>query len=145
LPEAEQQARVRRAIAKFDETRPERSRPMPQEEMLKRWHAMRDDPELRLVVGGFGRSNFWTSIDARDSAQALEKGLLADYTGSQALFINDSHNATGVESETLVRVFFSEVRARKRPLQGTATLVSIDEARELLGFEPEHSIRHWFD
>jgi hypothetical protein len=145
LPEAEQQARVRRAIATFDETRPERSRPLPREEMLKRWQAMRDDPDLRLVVGGFGRSNFWTSVDARDSAQALEKGLLADYTGSHALFINDSHNATGVESETLIRVFFPKVRTRKRPLQGTDTLVSIDKARELIEFEPEHSIRHCFD
>jgi nucleoside-diphosphate-sugar epimerase len=145
LSEDERQQRVRQAIRKFDDTRPERSRPMPFEEMIKRWHAMLDDPDLGLVVAGFGRSNFWTSIDARDSAQALEKGLLADYTGSHALFINDSHNATGIASEALLSVFFPEVRTRKRALQGSETLVSIDKARQLIGFEPEHSVSQWFD
>jgi nucleoside-diphosphate-sugar epimerase len=91
----------------------------------------------------FGRSNFWASVDARDSAQAIEKGLLADCEGSFALFINDSHNFAGVETEALARIFFPEVQARKRPLQGTESLVSIDKARALLGFEPAYSIREW--
>jgi NAD(P)-dependent dehydrogenase (short-subunit alcohol dehydrogenase family) len=140
LPETERQERVQRAVIKFDATRPERSRPVPREEMRRRWAALRDDPDLGLIFGGFGRSNFWTSIDARDSAQAFEKGLLADYEGSHALFVNDSHNATGIDSETLARVFFPEVKARVHPLHGTETLVSIDRARALLGIEPEHSL-----
>ena len=144
-PEAGRQERVRRAIASFDATRPERSQPMPREEMRKRWRAMREDPDMALLFGGFGRSNFWASIDARDSAQALEKGLLTDYQGSHALFVNDSHNAAGIDSETLVSVFFPEVTVRKHVLAGTETLVSIDRARSLIGFEPEHSIRTWFD
>jgi nucleoside-diphosphate-sugar epimerase len=145
LPEAERQDRVRRAIRKFDGTRPERSGPMPREEMMKRWRALRDDPDLALIAGGFGRSNFWASIDARDSAQALEKGLLVDYTGSHALFINDSHNGTGFNSEALVRTFFPDVQATTHPLVGTETVVSIDKARQLIGYEPEHSICQWFD
>jgi nucleoside-diphosphate-sugar epimerase len=145
LPESERQERVRRAIHKYDQTRPERSKPMPREERRERWHALRDDADLRLVLSGFGYSNFWASIDARDSAQALEKGLLADYRGSHALFVNDSHNATGIASETLLATFFPEVQARKRPLRGTESVVSIDKARALIGFEPEHSIRQWFD
>jgi nucleoside-diphosphate-sugar epimerase len=140
LSKAERQERVQRAVDKFDATRPERSRPMPREEMRKRWAALREDPDLGLVFGGFGRSNFWASIDARDSAQAFERGLLADYEGSHALFVNDSQNATGIDSETLVRVFFPDVGGRKHPLEGTETLVSIDKARALLGFEPEHSL-----
>jgi nucleoside-diphosphate-sugar epimerase len=140
LSEEERRERVQRAVAKFDATRPERSRPVPREEMRKRWTALRADPDLRLVFGGFGRSNFWASIDARDSAQAFEKGLLADYEGSHALFVNDSHNAVGIDSETLARLFFPEVKARKHPLQGTETLVSIDRAQALLGFEPCYSL-----
>jgi len=140
LPEAERQERVQRAVRKFDATRPERSRPMPREEMRKRWAALREDPDLGLVFGGFGRSNFWASIDARDSAQAFEKGLLANYEGSHALFVNDSHNAAGIDSETLIQVFFPGVRRRKHALEGTETLVSIDRARDLLGFEPEYSL-----
>ena len=145
LPEGERQQRVQRAVAKFDATRPDRSRPTPRHEMRERWAALRADPDLGLVLGGFGRSNFWASIDARDSAQAFEQGLTADYEGSHALFVNDSHNATGIDSETLVQVFFPEVSARKHPLEGTETLVSIDKARALLGFEPQHSLVAWFD
>ncbi len=145
LSEAERRERVQRAVAKFDATRPDRSRPVPREEMRRRWAALREDPDLGLVFGGFGRSNFWASIDARDSAQALESGLLAHYQGSYALFVNDSHNATGIDSETLAQVFFPEVAARKRPLEATETLVSIDRARGLLGFDPQHSLSAWFD
>jgi nucleoside-diphosphate-sugar epimerase len=144
LPGGERQARVGRAIRLFDESRPDRATSMPREEMMKRWFALRDDPDTALIIGGFGRSNFWASIDARDSAQALEQGLLADYTGSHALFINDSHNGTGVESEALVSTFFPDVQGRKHPLVGTETVVSIDKARKLLGFEPEHSIAQLF-
>jgi nucleoside-diphosphate-sugar epimerase len=145
LPEAERQERVRRAVHRFDETRAERAVRIPREEMRKRWRALRDDRDLMLAFGGFGYSNFWASVDARDSAQALEQGLLAGYTGSHALFINDRHNATGIESEALVRMFFPKVQARSHPLEGTETLVSIDKARALLGFEPEYSIREWID
>lgn len=145
LPEAQRQEKVRRAIARFDATRLERSSPMPREEMMRRWHTLREDPELMLVFGGFGRSNFWASVDARDSAQAFEKGLLADYEGSHPLFVNDSHNAAGIESETLVSVFFPEVKGRKHPLRGTETLVSIGRARSLIGYEPEYSLRRFYE
>jgi nucleoside-diphosphate-sugar epimerase len=144
MPEEERHERVRGAVAKFDATRAERSKPMPREQMRARWMAHRNDADLLLLFGGFGRSNFWASIDARDSAQALEKGLLADYQGSHPLFVNDSHNAAGIDSEVLISTFFPEVKERKRPLQGTETVVSIDKARALIGFEPEHSIQHWF-
>jgi dTDP-4-dehydrorhamnose reductase len=145
LPDAERQTRVQRAVRKFDASRPERSMPMPREEMRRRWQQYREDPDMLLIFGGFGRSNFWASIDARDSAQALEKGLLAGYRGSHALFVNDSHNAAGVDSETLVSVFFPDVTARKHPLNGTETVVSIDKARAVIGFEPQHSIGQRFN
>jgi len=139
-PEAQRQERVRRAIAKYDAMRPQFSQPLSREEMIARWRAGRDDPDLLLLRGGFGRSDFWASVDARDAAQALEKGLLADYEGSHPLFINNRENAAGIESETLARLFYPEVTARKRPLLGTDTLVSIDKARALIGFEPEYPI-----
>ena len=101
---------------------------------------MREDEDAMLLFAGFGRSNFWASIDARDSAQALEKGLTADYEGSHPIFVNDSVNGAGVDSELLVRTFFPEVEGRTHPLQGQETLVSIDKARDLIGYEPEYHI-----
>jgi nucleoside-diphosphate-sugar epimerase len=140
LPPEEQRARVKRAVAKFDATRPDRAGYDPNYDMLARYRAMRDDPDLRLLVDGFGYSNFWASLDARDSAQAFEKGLTADYKGSHPLFVNDSENAAGVDSERLIRIFFPDVTARMHPLGDRETLISIDKARALIGFEPEHHI-----
>ena len=85
------------------------------------------------------RVNFFTVLDERDSAQAISKGLTANFTGSHILFVNDSHNWTGVDSRTLAAYFYPDVRMMKTELAGTETLVSIDQARQLIGFEPEFS------
>jgi len=135
LPEEEQKERVRGALAMIDRMRGERGFEIP-----GFWRKM-DRSESLLI---FGINNFWTSINAEDSAQAIEKGLLAEYEGSHPLFVNDSHNTVGFESESLARVFFPQVGERKRALKGTESLVSIERARALLGFEPEHSVSQWF-
>jgi hypothetical protein len=88
-----------------------------------------------------GRANFWTVLDVRDAAQAAEKGLLVDYQGSHAAFINDDHNYLGLPSEELIKVWFPDVTTRKRPLSSTESLVSIDYARELIGFEVKFPYR----
>jgi hypothetical protein len=85
------------------------------------------------------RVNFFTMLDERDSAQAFEKGLTADYSGSYPLYINDSHNNAGVESRLLAELFYPDVKHFKKELVGTETVISIDQAREILGFEPEYS------
>jgi len=91
----------------------------------------------------FGRTDFWTRIDERDSAQAVEKSLAAELEGCHTLFVNDSHNITGVPSATLAQLFFPEAQARAEKLTGTSTMVSIDAARKLIGFEPEFSVGRW--
>ncbi len=96
--------------------------------------------EQRAMLGAMTqRVNFFTMLDERDSAQAIEKGLTVPYEGSHPLFINDSQNNTGVESRLLAELFFPDVKVFKKELAGTETLVSIDRARELIGFEPEYS------
>jgi hypothetical protein len=140
LPEDERRARIQRAIARFDATRADRAGYHPDFDLLTRWRPLSEDPDLALLLSGFGYSNFWASLDARDAAQALEKGLTAEYKGSHPLYINDSENAAGLDSERLARLFFPQTTRRTHPLQGRETLVSIDRARALLGFEPEHHI-----
>ncbi len=85
------------------------------------------------------RINFFTMLDERDSALAVDKGLEANFTGSHALFINDSRNWTGVETRTLIDLFYPDVTCFKKVIDKQDTLVSIDRARELIDFEPEHS------
>jgi len=134
LPPERRRLRVREIIQRTEQLRAERhwERPLTDYGM----HV----PDAPLI---FGRSNFFTSIDARDSAQAIEKGLLGEYEGSHALFVNDTHNCVGIESETLARVFYPEVVQRKNPLLGTEALVRVEAAHALIGFEPHHSAADW--
>ena len=92
-----------------------------------------------MMMAMVNRTNFFTMLDERDSAQAFEKGLTADFEGSHALFINDSLNWTGIELRDLARLFYQDVTEIKPGLAGTQSLVSIDQARRLIGFEPEYT------
>ena len=99
----------------------------------------RDRPNDPVMMAAFavmfGRTNFWTLLDARDAAQAAEKGLLAGYEGSHAVYITGDHNIVDVPSSDLVEVWFPDVTTRKRPLFGTETLVNTERVRALIGFE----------
>jgi nucleoside-diphosphate-sugar epimerase len=143
LPQEEQRARIEQAVRKYDDTRPERAGYDPDLDFRARFRAIAQDRDLSLLWGGFGRSDFWACVDARDSAQALEKGLTADYQGSHPIFVNDSENGAGFDSEVLLQVFFPNVKVRTHPLQGRETLVSIDKARALIGYKPEYHISDW--
>lgn len=145
MPPDERESRVRAFIERHDALRAERIAERPWEEQRRYFEQLRAEgpppPEALLC---WGRTDFWASLHVLNAAQAIEKGITAEYEGSHALFVNDSHNSVGVPSEKLAAYCFPEVRLWKRPLVGTETLVSIDKARALIGFEPEHSIERWF-
>lgn len=95
------------------------------------------DEEARLVT--LSKYNFWAAIDERDSAQAFEKALISSYDGSHPLHVQDRYNTVGIDSELLLRLFFPKVTTRKRSLTGAESLLSLERARHLVGFEPEFS------
>ena len=88
----------------------------------------------------FERFNFWAYVDERDAAQAMEKGISAEYEGSHALFINAVDNSLNYDSLALARLFFPEIANDQLQLKGREALVSIASARELIGYEPAYSI-----
>ena len=88
-----------------------------------------------------GHSNFWTLLDERDAAQAVERSLLARLDGSHAVFVNDDHNWTGLESRALAALYHPG--AACADLAGTASLVSIEAVRRLIGFAPEFPVERW--
>ena len=98
-----------------------------------------DDP-LNFAYN-FDRLNFWAYVDEKDSAQSIEKGLTADYEGSHELFINAATNWLDYDSKTLARLFFPEIGEDKLNLQGSDALVSIAQARTLIGFDPEYTVQ----
>ena len=104
------------------------------QEMSKRMRAI----PFRTFVSG--RNTFWSILDARDAAQAIRLALTVDYEGCHVLHIADSYNATGLPTADLAALFYPDVTTWKRPVSGLETLFSIDKARDLIGFAPQHSI-----
>jgi len=96
--------------------------------------------EYLLYAYMFDRFNLWASLDERDAALAVEKSLTAPLEGSHNLFVNDTHNSLGYDSQTLAQLFFPQVTERNHPLTGSESLVSVNRARDLIGFEPQYSL-----
>jgi len=137
----ERRSRARDAIARSEDFRETRMKERPFEEQRKHWEKRRSEgpppPEMMLC---WGRTDFWALINVLDVAQGIEKGLTETYEGSHPLFINESRNFLGVESELLLRYYFPDVADRKREITGIEALVSNERARALIEFEPKHWI-----
>jgi len=136
LPELERVMIVRHMLNRLEELRASRyfEQDLNQEEDFQ---LDQDDPNALIY---FGYSDFWSVISTADTAQAFEKSILADINANHVLFIAEERNSTGIESELLARVFYPEVIARKRPLIDSCSLLSIEKAARVIGYEPQLSI-----
>ncbi|MEU7656761.1 NAD(P)-dependent oxidoreductase [Micromonospora taraxaci] len=91
------------------------------------------DPSLR-------RWNLWGYIDARDGAQAVERALAHDQPGADVFVIANADTVMSRSSASLMAEVYPGVEIRK-DLGEHETLLSIDKARRVLGYEPQHSWR----
>lgn len=110
------------------------------EQRLNESPSFRSLPRTADALIMIGYTNFWTGLDTRDTAQALEKGVLADYEGSVPLFVNDSENIVGIPSLELAATFFPQVLRYKTTLEGYKALINIERARQLIGFDPVYHL-----
>jgi nucleoside-diphosphate-sugar epimerase len=129
------------------------------EEMAKQF--CRWDPNLKIVCLRFSnvmepseyaafpsfednpagrRFNMWGYIDARDGAQAIRKALGAPLKGCDIFIIANADTVMSRPNKELVAEFYPGVLF-KRDLGPNETLLSIDKARRVLGYEPQHSWR----
>jgi len=129
------------------------------EEMAKQF--CRWDPEMKIIglrfsnvmephdyaaFGNFqkdphGRKwNLWGYIDARDAAQAIRRALEAALKGADVFIIANSDTVMSRPTSELLAEVFPDV-AMKKQLGPNETLLSIEKARRVLGFEPQHSWR----
>ena len=83
----------------------------------------------------------WAYIDARDGAQAVRLCLDQDSVGADVFIIANADTVMSRANDTLLAEVFPDVRLT-RPIGPHETLLSIDKARRLLGYEPEHSWRN---
>ena len=84
--------------------------------------------------------NLWGYIDARDGAQAVRKALAYRKPGMEVFVIANADTVMSRSSASLAAEVFPGVPVT-RELGEHETLLSIDKARRVLGYEPEHSWR----
>ncbi|HEY4418966.1 MAG TPA: NAD(P)-dependent oxidoreductase [Pseudonocardia sp.] len=91
------------------------------------------DPALR-------RWNLWGYIDGRDGAQAVRLALEHRATGVDVFVIANADTVMSRRSDDLAAEVYPGVSVT-RELGEHETMLSIDKARRVLGFEPRHSWR----
>jgi nucleoside-diphosphate-sugar epimerase len=84
--------------------------------------------------------NFWGYIDARDSAQAVRLALEAKIKGADVFIIANADTVMERDSKALLAEVFPDVPHR-RSFGPQETLLSIEKARKILGYEPKYSWR----
>ncbi len=92
-----------------------------------------DDPTIRAW-------NLWGYVDARDVAQAARLALTAPIDGHEAFLVAAADTCMPRQSRELMELVYPDVPL-SRPVDGHETLLSIDKARAMLGYEPGHSWR----
>jgi len=104
------------------------------------------DPEDYAAFPGFDADarkrkwNLWAYIDGRDGAQAIREALAADLTGAHVFVIANADTVMRRPNAELVAEVFPGVPLAEG-VGANQTLLSIDKARRVLGYEPEHSWR----
>jgi nucleoside-diphosphate-sugar epimerase len=99
-----------------------------------RFPSWQDDPLIR-------KWNLWGYVDARDVAAAVRNALEADTTGADVCIVAAADTVMNRDSADLMAEVFPDVPLR-RDVRGRETLLAIDHARELIGYQPAHS---WHD
>lgn len=84
--------------------------------------------------------NLWAYIDGRDGAQAVVRALENAGPGFETFIIANADTVMSRPSAELVAEVFPDVEIVK-VLGEHETMLSIDKARRMLGYEPEHSWR----
>lgn len=122
---------------------------------LCRWH-----PDLKIIglrfsnvmdVGDYAefpfdddartrKWNLWAYIDGRDGAQAVEKALLHEATGFAAFIIASPDTVMTRRNAELLDAIYPDV-PRAGEIGEHTSLLSIDKARRVLGYEPQFSWR----
>ena len=129
------------------------------EEMAKQF--CRWDPELKIIglrlsnvmdPGDYARFpsfqddatkrkwNLWAYIDARDAAQAFRLALESNLKGAEIFVIANADSVMNRPNEELLNELYPNV-PHKRTFGPKETLLSIEKARRVLGYEPRYTWR----
>lgn len=110
---------------------------MTEVDYVERFPGFWDDATIRAW-------NLWGYVDARDVARAARLGLVAEVSGAEPFLVAAADTCMTRPSRDLMAEVYPDVPLR-RDVAGHETLLSIDKARERLGYEPGHSWRDYVD
>jgi nucleoside-diphosphate-sugar epimerase len=129
------------------------------EEMAKQF--CRWDPELKIVAlrlsnvmqpedyakfpdfnadSRLRKWNLWAYIDSRDGAQAIRKSLETSLKGYHSFIIANADTVMARPNAELLAEVYPGVPLKKK-VGPNETLLSIDKARSVLGYDPQYSWR----
>jgi nucleoside-diphosphate-sugar epimerase len=103
-------------------------------EDYKAFPAFDADPKKR-------KWNLWGYIDARDGAQAVRRGIEAEFTGFEAFIIANADTVMSRNNQSLMADVFPDVPV-KAGMSANGTLLSIEKAKRMLDYNPQHSWRN---
>lgn len=87
------------------------------------------------------RDTLFSYLHIEDGAAVARRAIEVDYTGHERFWTVAADTTADAPSSEVAAKYYPDAE-RRRDLEGRETLVSIDKARRLLGWEPEHS---WTD
>lgn len=85
--------------------------------------------------------NLWGYIDARDGAQAVRRGIEAEFKGFEAFIIANADTVMSRSNVSLMAEVFPGV-PHKSQLSPNGTLLSIEKAKRMLDYNPQYSWRN---
>jgi nucleoside-diphosphate-sugar epimerase len=99
----------------------------------ERFESFDKDPHSR-------KFNLWTYIDARDAAQAIRLSLEAKLKGAHVFGIANSDSVMTRPNDALLDKVYPKSK-RKRAIKPNESLISIEKAKNVLGYKPRHQWR----
>ena len=82
----------------------------------------------------------WPYVDVRDAARSCRLALEAQTKGHEALFIAAEDIRFETSTQSLLNQFAPHVKLRET-LHGSQSVISIEKAKRLIGYVPQHSWR----
>jgi nucleoside-diphosphate-sugar epimerase len=110
------------------------------EEELKRMYVDTAPSIEQIKCSRAWRNWLFTYVHIDDAADAVRCAIEAGFSGHETFWITAGDTVVDIPSEVLIKEFFPDAE-RREPLRGFESLISIEKARALLGWEPRRSWR----
>ncbi len=107
-------------------------------------HEYAEDFPAYLEDASLRRRNVFAYIDARDLGHMVQRCLVTDGLGYEVFNVANPDMSVALTTDEVIARFYDDVEVRGE-LEPHQTLYSIEKARRMVGFDPQHSWREVLD